>query len=796
MTPAFTECYPLTLSSTVTGGSATKTPPNSVGCAAHWYVASAAVTVTASPSTSAHTFAQWSGSDSRTSSSIVFTIPAAPVSLVPTFAACLSLTVSGVGAGGSVALSPPMSGTCASGNFVSGASVSAVATAASGYGFGGWSGVSAGSAATASFIMPTIASTLTASFRPCYALNLATTVMGGTASASLENSPICALGTYEANAAFTVTATASSGYTFSKWSGASSSDVSSISFTMPSGPASLTPSFAECLLLTVAGTDSSGSVALSPTQSGTCALGRFVSGASVSATATPAAAYGFSSWSGTATGSAVTVSFSMPTSDSTLTAAFTPCHLLTIGTATGGSAVASIPNSPICTVGRYVAGATFTVTATTSGNYAWDKWSGGSSSTTAALSYTMPNAAATLTPAFNQCFLLALSAGAGGGATKSPPQSTGCVANRYISAATVTLTASPITGYTFDAWSGGSVATTPVISYNMPAADTSVAAVFAQCHLLSLTTSVTGGSASVNPISSGGCMTGTYLLGTSITATATASNGYAFKTWTGVTTSTSSSATFTMPAGGTSIAPTFNQCFALTVTTVAGVSMGRSLTQSTGCAAGSYISGTSVTLTATVLSGYVWNGWTGGSTSSSLSISLTTTAGSATYTPTVLKCYALAFRAPQSSGYGTKSPDNSPGCPLDTYLSGTTITAHAVPEVGFAFSRWVGASTAATESITFDMPASDVPLEPVFGYICFQLAVPNSAFGTVTRSAVNTGTCPTNYYRLGFSVTLTAVPNSGYKFTGWTGDLTGATNPVTYVTKPAAQTIGTTWATV
>ena len=34
-------------------------------------------------------------------------------------------------------------------------------------------------------------------------------------------------------------------------------------------------------------------------------------------------------------------------------------------------------------------------------------------------------------------------------------------------------------------------------------------------------------------------------------------------------------------------------------------------------------------------------------------------------------------------------------------------------------------------------------------------------------------------YASGTSVTLQATPNSGYTFTGWSGDLTGTTNPAT-----------------
>ena len=47
--------------------------------------------------------------------------------------------------------------------------------------------------------------------------------------------------------------------------------------------------------------------------------------------------------------------------------------------------------------------------------------------------------------------------------------------------------------------------------------------------------------------------------------------------------------------------------------------------------------------------------------------------------------------------------------------------------------------------------------------------------GTVTKSPNQTS------YASGTSVSLQATPNSGYIFTGWSGDLTGTTNPATIV---------------
>lgn len=48
------------------------------------------------------------------------------------------------------------------------------------------------------------------------------------------------------------------------------------------------------------------------------------------------------------------------------------------------------------------------------------------------------------------------------------------------------------------------------------------------------------------------------------------------------------------------------------------------------------------------------------------------------------------------------------------------------------------------------------------------------------------------YYDLSVAATLTAVPNPGYRFTGWTGDASGTTNPLTLM-MDAEKTIGATF---
>lgn len=72
-----------------------------------------------------------------------------------------------------------------------------------------------------------------------------------------------------------------------------------------------------------------------------------------------------------------------------------------------------------------------------------------------------------------------------------------------------------------------------------------------------------------------------------------------------------------------------------------------------------------------------------------------------------------------------------------------------------------------------------------------QLTISNSGFGTVISDvgSINCGaTCKQNFVS-GMKVTLTAIPVSGYQFTGWGGACRGYGNSCTVITTNAAQTV-------
>jgi hypothetical protein len=69
-----------------------------------------------------------------------------------------------------------------------------------------------------------------------------------------------------------------------------------------------------------------------------------------------------------------------------------------------------------------------------------------------------------------------------------------------------------------------------------------------------------------------------------------------------------------------------------------------------------------------------------------------------------VSCYRLVKTAlPVWGGTITADPTNSPECPVNSYLAGTTITLTTTPASHFTFDRWIGGVNASTN--TFTMPS-------------------------------------------------------------------------------------------
>ena len=243
------------------------------------------------------------------------------------------------------------------------------------------------------------------------------------------------------------------------------------------------------------------------------------------------------------------------------------------------------------------------------------------------------------------CYALTLSTASGSGSapTASPTNSTGCAAGSYLAGEAITLTASPASSWTVSGWSGtdNDASTSTTNTLTMPASAASASVTYTEiCYTLSLSVASGNGSApTASPTNSSGCAAGTYHAGETITLTASPTSGWTVGGWSGTDNdaSTSTTNTLTMPASASSASVTYTgTCYALTLSADSGTAPTASPTNSSGCAAGSYYAGETITLTSYPSGGFtIWNG-TDNDSSTSATNTLTMPAGphtiSVTYT--------------------------------------------------------------------------------------------------------------------------------------------------------------------
>lgn len=190
-------------------------------------------------------------------------------------------------------------------------------------------------------------------------------------------------------------------------------------------------------------------------------------------------------------------------------------------------------------------------------------------------------------------------------ATSSNPVAGGTTTGggTYASGASVTVTATANGGYIFTNWTenGNVVSTNASYSFTISANRNLVANFSQNTTNYNVTTS---SNPTIGGTTTGG---GSYASGASVTVTATANSGYTFVDWTenGNQVSTNASYIFTISADRNLVANFSQNTTNFNVTTSSNPTAG-----GTTSGGGSYVSGASVTVTATANSGYTFVDWT------------------------------------------------------------------------------------------------------------------------------------------------------------------------------------------
>ena len=174
---------------------------------------------------------------------------------------------------------------------------------------------------------------------------------------------------------------------------------------------------------------------------------------------------------------------------------------------------------------------------------------------------------------------------------------------------------------------------------------------------------------------------------------------------------------------------------------------------------GSYETGTSVSVSATPDSEYVFVDWSNGSTQNPLSV--TVTSNQSITANFEKRKYPLTVSI---TGSGTVSEEIiSAGKTTTEYTSGSIIQLTATSDTGWEFTGWSGTVSSSENPIQLTVDESKT-LEAAFGLISYNVIVNSSEGGDVSSIGGEL-----NYGQI---LSILASPEDGYFFQGWEGDIT------------------------
>ncbi|MBI3802446.1 MAG: hypothetical protein HY282_01620 [Nitrospirae bacterium] len=787
-------------------------------CAA-LFPAGSSVTLTAAPQDDS-TFDGWSGGVCSGSGPCVVTVDAAKT-VTPTFTLKpFSLSVTKVGSGSGSVTSAPAGIDCGSdcgATYNAGTVVTLTARASENSDFTGWSGACSGTGDCVVTINDRKSVTATFTLKR---FSLSATKSGngsgtvGSTPAGISCGAICSA-TFDFGASVTLEATPSAESDFAGWSGAGCSGTGGCNVTVDAAK-SVTATFTlKPLALSVikAGTGNGG-VTSAPAGiacGGICS-GPFAVGTTVTLTATPADDSTFTGWSGVCSGTGSCV-VTMNAAKS-VTATFTlKTFVLTVnktGNGTVTSAPAGINCGSTCSA-TYDINSAVTLTATPEPDLNFTGWSGCDSASGTSCTVTV-NATKTVGATFTLKTVTLSVTQPGNGSGTVTVNGSACAtpcSPTFNVHAPVTLVASPSTEIAtvsfFTGWGGACTGSGLTCNITMDT-DKAVTATFTLKPVLSLT--VTGnGKVNINPPdancrSNGTNCTQTYQnFTTVVTLFAAAEADYELTQWTGCDSVAVTGTSCTVLMNGRKQVSAEFKLKPLLIVTKSGAGSGTvgisgsaptiTCDFSTSCR-NRFNSGSLVTLAATPAGGSVFTGWSGAGINCPGTGNCEITMDPAkTVTATFTAQTALTVTK-SGNGSVTSSPAGincDPTCQAG-FNPGTTVTLTATPNPDALFSGWSGACTG-TGSCVVTMDAAKA-VTATFTSQTFNLLVAKSGTGagrvTSDVGGIDCGSTCSATYNIHTTVTLTAAPETGSVFAGWTGACTNASGNCV-VTMETAQSV-------
>ncbi len=180
----------------------------------------------------------------------------------------------------------------------------------------------------------------------------------------------------------------------------------------------------------------------------------------------------------------------------------------------------------------------------------------------------------------------------------------------------------------------------------------------------------------------------------------------------------------------------------------------------------SYDDGTLVTLTATADAQYHFVNWTGAVANATATATTITLTEDSTVTANFALDQVQYPVTIQSTTGGSTDQDGT-----HTLDSGDSLTIFATPETGYHFTGWSGDASGSTNPLTLTV-TSALDITANFALDQCQVTVQSTDGGSTNQDGIQT-------ISYGESFTITATPETGYHFTGWSEDASGSSNPLT-----------------
>jgi NOL1/NOP2/fmu family ribosome biogenesis protein len=178
--------------------------------------------------------------------------------------------------------------------------------------------------------------------------------------------------------------------------------------------------------------------------------------------------------------------------------------------------------------------------------------------------------------------------------------------------------------------------------------------------------------------------------------------------------------------------------------------------------------GTSISLRAEANEGWLFDSWSGDEISSSNPLNFSLDTDKLITANFIVKSYPLNIII---DGNGRVDEEIVALPKADEYIHGTLVKLTAIPEEGWEFIEWSGDTNGTEKSITVDV-FEEKNIQAYFKIKSYSISIDIVGKGSVNEEIIKNKTTD---YDHGTKIQLTAIPEEGWEFIEWSGDIIAET---------------------